>query len=193
MKTLGRIAWLILFTLIGAIIAFVYVEASVDGKFQKWQVIGTPPDKAIKILARNYVETQSGLLYHYEYKSGCENDCWVIVKTIPSDEDVGQSVEEADCLKNAYYPSVENFVDSKSFCYWYAPQVIVYINTIDKDGTVYFWGNARGEDGMWILAVSFFGGVAGFIIGLIVVLLRLFFDWIELVQEKATKMNKLQG
>lgn len=187
MKILKRLAWLIPFTLVGAIVAFSYIIVLFSGKLEKWQAKGGPPDKAVKILARNYVETESGLVYRYQHDAHSGIDSWVLVEVVPSDADTGQPIEKVECFRNAYFPSVDNFVDSKAFCYWHAPQISVLLIAIDKSGDVYYWGRTTGEEGVSLFAAPFFGGVAGFIIGLVVVLLRLYFDLLDFLRERAVK------
>jgi len=172
MKVFERTAWLISFSLFGAIIAFLYIDASLGGKFEKWHPMGSPPDKAVKIVAIDSVETQSGLLYHYEYKTGCEIGCWVKVESIPPDTAIGQSLEPDYCLN--YHPATENFIELKAMCYYGSPQIMLYINAIDKNGFVYYWMHGGGENGMWFFTAPFFGGVAGLLVGFLFVVFKPF-------------------
>jgi hypothetical protein len=187
MKIIKRLLWLIPFSLAGAAIAFIFVVASLQGRFEKWQSLGAPPEKAIKIVALDTVETSSGLLY--KYKAYCDKDCWVETQNIPTEFEPMQPIEQTECIGKGYHPSITNFVDAKATCLYggSSPNVISYINAIDKDGTVYSWSRSSTENGNVFFDVPYYGAILGSLVGIFVVLIRLLFDWIDWLQKKAEK------
>jgi hypothetical protein len=178
MKIVKRIGLLVIFSVAGAIIMYFYSSASVHGAFIQWESLGTPPGKAVKVIALDYVKTESGDTYQH-----CGNDCWV-----KSDNPIPDS--EYLSLKNCgNLPPLTNYIDFKAVCEPYGLGVSLKIVAIDKNGFVYSWHqNLGGEgDGLILLLSPFIGAVAGFFVGCIMLLTILFSDFLEWLQKRAEK------
>jgi hypothetical protein len=83
-----RIVLIILVLVLGYFLGGWYAQLKIDGKFEEWQYLGTPPEKVVKISAHNglvpFVETSDGTAFRRYYpctppldESSPEDDCWV--------------------------------------------------------------------------------------------------------------------
>jgi len=176
MKIIKRTGLLVLLSLAGAILMYLYVSASQRGAFIPWESRGKPPEKAIQVLAVDYVKTQSGAIY-----KNCGNDCW-----IQSDQFTpnGEYLPLKSCGK---LPALAGSIDFKAICRNYGLGVSLNITAIDNIGTVYSWDQIIGEEGegLVLLLSPFIGAVAGFLLGCIILLMILFSDFLGWLQIRA--------
>jgi hypothetical protein len=179
-----RIGLLIIFSLAGAVIMFIYGRASLQGAFNKWGPLGKPPGGADKFVAFDYVQTASGDIYRYDYKEGCIDDCWV-KSDAPSSDNSKYDLPSGAC-SDLSSPALDNFVDSRAVCELYGVGISMKIEAIDKKGFVYSWSHTSGEwDGLIPWISSFIGAAAGLMIGLIVLLVILYLDLLKWLQKRA--------
>ena len=147
--------------------------SAVEAEAVEWRPLGAPPGKAVKILGTYLpppalcVETDDGGRYQY---IGCPDkpgpDCWRGV----------EACEEASLPKGA--PEVLEFtarnppgrvVDSVviQIPIEFSEQTTNY--AVLEDGSVWVWDYTRnGLDALGWLVFSFFGAIAGFVIGIII-------------------------
>jgi hypothetical protein len=170
MKIINRIGLLILFSFAGAILVYLYGLASLDSAFVKWESLGMPPSKAMKVAALGYVQTKSGDIYQYVYYSGCQDNCWIKSDTAPSDSEYWLPLNQCGEL-----PSLENFIDYKAVCEYYGTGLSLAITAIDNNGFVYSWDDKFGGEGDSLirLASPYFGAILGLFVGFIVVFVDL--------------------
>jgi hypothetical protein len=181
MKMAKRVGLLFAFSLAGAIIMYLYISASLRGAFVKWESLGKPPGKAIKVVALGYIRTESGDIYKYDHKSGCDDNCWIRSENFPPDSEFWLSLSACGNL-----PSLDRFVDSKAVCQHWGPGISLTIEAIDKNGYVYSWDHRLGEgDWMIHLLSPFIGAIAGFIIGIPALLGILFSDLLKWLRKRA--------
>jgi hypothetical protein len=184
MYIVKRIGLLAIFSLAGAVIMYIFGQASMYGAFNQWEPLGKPPGNAVKLIAFDYVQTASGDIYEYDYKEGCTDDCWVR-SDAPTLDDSNYDLPP-DACSDLPKPALDNFVDSRTVCELYGVGLSMTIEAIDKKGFVYSWGYATGE---WDSAIpwvsSFIGAAAGLIIGLVVLLVILYLDLLKWLQKRA--------
>jgi hypothetical protein len=183
MKVIKCIWLLIFFSLTGAILLSQYSSASMRGSFVQWESLGKPSSKAVKVVALDYVKTESGEIYQYVHEFGCGNSCWVISDNPPSDSEYWLPLD--DC---GNVPPLDNYVDSKAVCEHWGPGISLTIYAIDNNGFVYSWNHRLGEgDSLFHFLSPYIGAISGFIIGFIVLLVIMFSDLLMWFQKRAQK------
>jgi hypothetical protein len=159
-----RIGLLLIFVIIGAIISFVFFNVRSRGTFVKWDNLGTPSGKVVKVVWADYVKTESGDLYHYEYNSSCTVDCWIKSDEVAPPIDSENWMPLDQCIDLYNLPSLKNFTDSKIVCEYSGPGIRLTITAIDEAGNVYSWRRGTGEtDGNFIFFSPFIGAFYGFL------------------------------
>jgi hypothetical protein len=185
MKIVKRIGLLVLFSLAGAILMYLYSSASLRGSFVKWESLGKPPNKAIKVVAPGYVQTESDDIYQSVHKPGCNDNCWAISDNTPPNSEYWLPLNNCTDL-----PPLDNYVDSKAVCEYWGVGISLTVYAVDKDGFVYSWDHRLGEgDYMFDSIAPFIGAIAGFIIGLFVLLVILFSDLLKWLQKRAQESS----
>src|SRR5689334_9225534 len=76
---------LVLFTLSGALLSFIYASALSGGLLIEWQPLGYPSDPAVKVVDIGYVQTQSGNIYHFSCLN-CSGGNWEQVGNVTKNE-----------------------------------------------------------------------------------------------------------
>jgi hypothetical protein len=186
MNMAKRIGVLLIFSIGGAFIMYLYGWASLQRSFVKWESLGKPPGIAIKVVALDYVQTISGDIYHYVYKQDCNDNCWV--KSGSPSNDSGSVLPLDGCGE---LPPLNNFVDSKAVCRYYGTGRSLTIEAIDSKGYVYSWDYTFG--GEWNGAIpwlsAFIGTAAGLFIGLIVLLVNMYLDLLKGMHKRAQQKS----
>lgn len=85
MKINRRVAFVMLFSLAGAIGLYLYSSASMNGSLVEWESLSKPPGGTIQVIGPGFVQTGAGEVYQYTYKQNCINDCWVRSESPPAD------------------------------------------------------------------------------------------------------------
>lgn len=184
MKTLKRIGLLILSSVIGAFVFFIFALASVNGMFVQWENLGKPPETPVEIIRPGYVKTDNGNIYQYIfYDQDCNSGCWKKIEAIP---DNTEDYEKPSTCGNL--PSLDNYVDSKADCQFWGVGTSLTIYAIGKDDSVYYWEHSIGEgDSMMLIFYPFWGAVGGFFVGVIGILIGLYSDLLEWLRQRAIK------
>ncbi len=182
MKFIYRLGLLILFTIAGSIIVYFDDLAFLNGWYEKWEPIGKPPSKVIKLIGLDYVQTESGDTYQYIYAPDCNNNCWV--KSDNPQLNTKFWIPLESCVD---LPSLDNFVESKAVCELWGPGTSLTVNAIDQNGIVYSWNHRVGESFTYLLA-PYVGAFCGFLIGSVVLIGLLFSDLIK-EQHKNAQAN----
>ena len=166
MKIISRIRLLAVFSVAGAILMYLYSTASLDSSSVKWESLGAPPSKAIKVVALGFVQTESGDIYQYVRNPSCADNCW-----IKSDNPLPNSQYSLPLNQCRYLPSLEDYIDSKAVCEYYGTGLSLTITAIDKNGFVYSWVDKFGGEGDSLIRLvsPYFGATAGLFVGLIFV------------------------
>jgi hypothetical protein len=181
MKMAKRIVLIVAFSLAGAMIMYLYNSASLRGMFVRWEPLGRPPGKAIKVLALGYVQTEAGTIYQHVNGPGCGDDCWVKSDNFPPNSEFGLPSSACGNL-----PALERFVDSKAVCEHWGPGVSLSIEAIDNLGYVYSWNHMLGEGDYTIHLFSpLIGVAAGFLVGIPFLLAILFSDLLKWLRKRA--------
>ena len=181
MKVAKYIGMLFVFSIVGAVSLFFYGTGIFKGSFVKWEPLGKPPGKVIKILEPGYVEAETGEIYQYVVKVGCGDECWVLSDNTLRDYDDSLYLRELPLSECANFPSLDNYVKSKAACELWMTGKSLSIYAIDDNGFVYSWYHkiADGYD-VWVRKLfPFVGAFLGFFVGLIVLLLYLFFNFLK--------------
>jgi hypothetical protein len=157
-----HISFLAVSTLIGSILLYAYSYASLHGLLERWETLGSPPSKAIKVVDIGFVQTASGNIYQQVYNVNCKDNCWALADFVTPAPSLLFSSTSCGRL-----PSLSKYVDSKVACQPWGPGKSLSIYAIDENGTVYAWEHKVGEgDSLIYLLSPFLGAVVGLIFGI---------------------------
>ena len=178
-----RIGLLFIFSVIGAIVFVIFAKASVNGVFVQWKNLGKPSETPIEVIRPGYIKTDTGNIYRHNYSQDCDLGCWEKVDALPPDVTTDWKLSTCGNL-----PSLKNYIDNKVVCEPWGVGTSLTIYAIGKDGFIYTWHHSLDEGTSMMLDFSpFFGAVAGFVVGVIVVLIGLFSDLLDWLQQRAIK------
>ena len=180
MKIISRIGLLALLSLAGAIAMYFYSSVSLNRSSIRWESLGKPPSKAVKVVALGYVQTESGDIYQYDYNSGCENNCWFKSDNPPQNSEYLLPLNHCGDL-----PPLENYIAAKEVCDYYGTGLALTITAIDKNGSVYSWDDKFGGEGDSLIRLvsPYVGAIVGLFIGLIIVFVDLLKSFRKRTQE----------
>lgn len=179
-----RIGLLVLFSIVGAIIMYLYYSAELSGFFEKWESLGKPPDRVTKLIGLRYVQTESGEVYQYTSQPNCRDNCWLKVDTTP-DLHTEFQLPIDGCI-NFNSPSVKNYVDSIAICEWWGNGKSLTVDALDKSGEIYSWRHRYMEAYLYDLILPCVGTIIGFIVGLFI----LVYSWALKQQNKIVSETK---
>lgn len=176
-----------MFPFFGAVISFLYYNALKQGMFVEWVSLGKPPaDKVIRVIWADYVETDSGDLYHYEHNVNYPSEGnWVRSAEISPSIDSDYWVPLERCVDAYKLPSLDRFINSKIVCEHWGVGIYLTITAVDDVGNVYSWGKGIGEyDGILILASPFIGAILGLLVSVLVLIIMLLIDSVKSLKEQ---------
>jgi hypothetical protein len=175
-----RICFVILMAIFGALALSAFVGKGSPGTFGNWQLLGVPPEMPVKIVAPNFVQSQSGRIYTLAFWDECPYGCWVTY-----DSDLPKPSELALEACGAP-PNAIGFVSSAAFCERSGPGKALILQAIDSYGQIYSWSNSTGDsNNIALFAASYTGGIAGAILGMLVLLPATFSDLLGWVASRA--------
>jgi len=175
MKILKRIGLLVLFTFLGAFFCVILAMTISDGLFVQWKSLGKPTEKVVEVIRPGYVKTASGNIYHQNNRLDCSTNCWEIMDNLPTDHE--PYWEMSSCGR---MPSLKNYLDTKAVCQPGGTGSSLTIYALGKDGLVYSWNHSIGEgDSILLFYAPFAGSVVGFVIGVVVLLVGLYLDFLK--------------
>ena len=176
MAAISRSRILIVFSLIGAVVTFLYYNTLERGTFVQWKPLGKPPaDKVLKVIAVNSVETATGAVYHYEGK-------WVELEEalLPSHS----IIPLEKCVDFFDLPSLDKFGSSTMECESMETGDFIYgyltITALDSAGNIYSWRNGRDFSGFtkWITPIA--GAIRGFLVAIPILLIIDLIRWLKI-------------
>ena len=132
---------LVLYSFSIGLVAFLYASALSGGFLVKWKLLGVPEigDPAIKILDIGYVQSKSGKLYHNNAGA------WEQVNEVTVDEEE-IFIPSSNCGTLSFLPLLKtDFVESKSACVAWGPDIEKVVYAINKQGGVYMWSHRTGD------------------------------------------------
>jgi hypothetical protein len=128
------VKFVLAFALIGGMVGFIFGQLKLNGFFLHWQSLGSPPEKAVKIIHANerfvQVASISGMIY----------DCFI--------SDGPHWEINTQPYTNQYETPVNGFkvprplkdvVDQKVVLDYYGPGMIYTVYSVRSDGRVYRW------------------------------------------------------
>jgi len=172
----GRLPWtllllatgliLISFTCLGLVGGGVYYLAKTTGALQRWQALGTPPDKAVGFVTGDisviFVSTAAGDIYGCKHEKTGDASCWHAAQE-PLRVDPETQFDNP-IPRSEFKPPRGAIADELVATIWYADAVFETRYVLLEDGTVWKWENERGLGG--ILA-CILGPIAGAILGIV--------------------------
>jgi hypothetical protein len=128
------IAFLVSWTLTGALIGLAHAWAQISGLLVHWQNLGKPPEKPVRILAANsravWVKMASGEVYISSPEGG-----WRRAEGyVPQGE-----LSSSDLPVRKRPKPLENAVDTYASTQRAGAEIIYSMYTIREDGNVYLW------------------------------------------------------
>jgi hypothetical protein len=175
-----RICFVVLMAIFGALALSAFVGEGSPGTFGNWKLLGVPPEMPVKIVAPNFVQSQSGRIYTLAFWDECPNSCWV---TYDSDLPKPSELALEAC---GVPPNAIGFVSSAAFCERSGPGKALILQAIDSYGQIYSWSNSTGDsNNIALFAPSYTGGIAGAILGMLILLPAAFSDLLGWVASRA--------
>jgi len=164
---------LAIFSLFIAILVFIYASIESVGLLVSWKDLGQPGgDRAVKIVDIGYIQTQSGIIYHFT-DMGPYEGYWKQVDTVTKKEEIPSSPPN-NCGTLSFLPILhKDFIDTKIACVTMpGPGIYKVAYAINDDGRVYLWQKGHGEFHEFIpLVDGFAGGVISCVSGTIIIAL----------------------
>ncbi len=178
MKILKWVGLLFLFSMLGAGIFPMFVDAGAHGAFTTRESLGKPPETPVEIIQPGYVKTASGQIY----QQNCNSGCWEKIDAAPTDTQ--ENLKLSVC--GEVLPPLNDYVTSKIVCHRFGIGTSLTIYAIGKDGFVYSWNHLYGEGtSLMFYYAPFIGATAGFFVGLIVLAFVLFSNWVAHLEKRA--------
>ena len=174
---------LIILPIIGCIVGGAFYEWSSSTLRNEWELLGTPPSKAVEIYSTSplVVLSSNGNYYTYIFKS----DNWDL--TITEKIDVEEKSTAYVCPE-LDIPTIENIIYSTESCkYVGGPGYTFRKYAVLQDGSVWIWVAEQVWEGdSWgSIIVPAIGSGIFFLIAVITVLVFLFDDYIASIKAKA--------
>ena len=161
-----RIGLLALFSIVGAMVMYLYYSAELGGFFEKWEPLGQPPGRVVKLIGLRYVQTKSGDIYQYTSELNCIDNCWLKVDTA-SDLHTEFQLPINACVD---LPSVKNYVDSVAICERWGNGKSLTVDALDQNGEVFSWQHRFMAPYLYDFILPCVGAIIGFIMGFFVLL-----------------------
>lgn len=165
---------LLKYSLLVSFTSFLYAAVLSGGILEEWKVLGKPAsgETAVKILEIDYVQSQSGNTYYLNCVD-CPEAKWEQVEDTPPNDQRPIKLS-GSCGTFPFLPIMRiEHVDYFKACTPWGHGVATKVFAIDKSGNVYYWVNYLGEfGGFEMIAFPILGGGIGFIVGLVIILLR---------------------
>ena len=174
---------LIILPIIGCLAGSAFYEWDTSTLRKEWELLGTPPSKAVEIFSTSplVVLSSNGKYYSYIFKS---ND-WEIIN--PNEIDVEEYSPEYDCPE-IDIPTIDNQIYSTETCRYYGgPGYTFRKYAILQDGSVWIWVVEQAMEGdSWAsIIVPALGSGIFFLLAVLTVLIFIFDDYISSLKEKA--------
>jgi hypothetical protein len=150
-----------------------------------WGYLGKPPEPPTRIINTYQgflIESASGVIYE-----NCGEDCWTV------DTSSGQvEVEEFNC-PSRNPPELPELVSISSFCTPWGVGMIYTSYGLTEDGALYEWERRRGEwDGFLKLLLPYIGGLFFLIVGVIIVSIKAFSDYLARLGSRYLESKNLE-
>lgn len=158
-------------TVVGAIVVAIITIEDANGLFTPWKYLGKPPGKVVRIVAPDYALMDTGAIYEYNATKNCSTGCWDKVEKVQTYEDP----EAIPADNNCAIPYLVFFKQTVILCDLWGPGSSTAVYGLGMDGYIYVWSNEFGEGNTLEIVISpFLGAALGFVIGIVVILLRTF-------------------
>jgi hypothetical protein len=179
MRTILRILLLLSLPVIGALVGYAISAAVIDGRFESWQPLGTPPEPVTTLVAGEsgpWTLGQTGQWYLWPIRGRCDQPagCWQLVDP-PLVADTGEYDPQIPVEICGSPPPLGEVQASAMRCDDFGLHQELNVYALRPDGTVWRWSHAADLGvGPLLTRVGFAGagGAAGLVLMLFVLLGR---------------------
>jgi len=174
---------LLIFPIIGCLVGSAFYEWDSSTLRKEWELLGTPPSKAVEIYSTSplVVLSSNGNYYSYIFKS----NGWEII--LPDKIVVEDNSPDYVCPK-LEIPPIDNLINSTESCTSDGgPDYTFRKYAVLTDGSVWIWVKAQGWEGDSIgpILVPAIGSGIFLLLAVITVLIFIFDDYISSLKKKA--------